>query len=90
MQVHVDPLGGWSGDMFVAACLDACPELWPEVRAAIEALKLGPDADLSLEAHSDGVMTGRRFTVAAESAGADATLGPHDSHSRDPSRDAGP
>ena len=81
MQVHVDPLGGWSGDMFVAACLDACPALWPEVRAAIQALKLGPDADLSLEAHSDGVLTGRRFTVAAESAGADATLGQHDSHS---------
>jgi pyridinium-3,5-bisthiocarboxylic acid mononucleotide nickel chelatase len=78
VQVHVDPLGGWSGDMFVAACLDACPELWPGVRAAIGALKLGPDADLSLDAHSDGVMTGRRFTVAAESAGADATLGPRD------------
>jgi pyridinium-3,5-bisthiocarboxylic acid mononucleotide nickel chelatase len=80
VQVHVDPLGGWSGDMFVAACLDACPELWPEVRAAIEVLKLGPDADLSLESHSDGVLTGRRFTVAAESAGADATLGRHDVH----------
>src|SRR5580704_10344707 len=70
--------------MFVAACLDACPDLWPEVRAAIEALKLGPEADCSLEAHNDGVMTGRRFTVAAESAGADATVEPHDPHSLDP------
>ena len=77
MQVHVDPLGGWSGDMFVAACLDACPALWPEVRAAIQALKLGPDADCGLDAHSNGVMTGRRFTVAAESARPPATLGPH-------------
>jgi pyridinium-3,5-bisthiocarboxylic acid mononucleotide nickel chelatase len=69
--------------MFVAACLDACPELWPEVRAAIEALKLGPKADLSLDAHSDGVLTGRRFTVAAESAGADTTLGRRDVHGLD-------
>ena len=46
--------------------------------------ELGPDADLSLEAHGDGVMTGRRFIVAAESAGADATLGPHDAHDLDP------
>jgi uncharacterized protein (TIGR00299 family) protein len=69
--------------MFVAACLDACPELWPEVRAAIEALKLGPDAALSLESHNDGVLTGRRFTVAAESAGADATLGRHDAQAHD-------
>jgi pyridinium-3,5-bisthiocarboxylic acid mononucleotide nickel chelatase len=83
VQIHVDPLGGWSGDMFVAACLDACPALWPEVRAAIEALKLGPDADLSLESHSDGVLTGRRFTVAAESGGADATLARHDAHGRE-------
>src|SRR5271163_4197961 len=69
--------------MFVAACLDACPALWPEVRAAIQALKLGPDADCSLDAHSDGVMTGRRFAVAAESARPRATLGRHDAHSLD-------
>jgi uncharacterized protein (TIGR00299 family) protein len=67
--------------MFVAACLDACPALWPEVRAAIDALKLGPDADCGLDAHSDGVMTGRRFTVDAESA---RPRRPHDSHSLDP------
>jgi pyridinium-3,5-bisthiocarboxylic acid mononucleotide nickel chelatase len=59
--------------MFVAACLDARPDMWPEVQAAIAALKLGPDADCRLRAHNDGVLAGRRFTVAAEA-----------SHARDP------
>jgi hypothetical protein len=25
LDIHLDPLGGWSGDMFVAALLDAFP-----------------------------------------------------------------
>lgn len=66
MQVHIDPLGGWSGDMFVAACLDAFPDLWPEVEASIAALGLGPDAVCSIVPHQDSGLTGRRFTVVAE------------------------
>ena len=66
MQVHIDPLGGWSGDMFVAACLDAFPDLWPEVTATVAALRLGPDAACSIVPHQDGGLTGRRLTVVAE------------------------
>ena len=66
MQVHVDPLGGWSGDMFVAACLDAFPHLWPDVQAAVDGLGLGPQSECSLVPHHDGVLTGHRFAVAAE------------------------
>lgn len=66
MQVHCDPLGGWAGDMFVAACLDAFPGLWPDVEAAVAALRLGPDALCKVVAYQDGGLTGRRFLVAAE------------------------
>ena len=66
MQIHVDPLGGWSGDMFVAACLDAFPAFWPDVEAAIAVLRLGPSAACRLIPHRDGTLTGRRFQVEAE------------------------
>ncbi|MDX7953209.1 LarC family nickel insertion protein [Lichenihabitans sp. Uapishka_5] len=69
MQVHIDPLGGWSGDMFVAASLDAFPDLWPEIKAAVAALGLGPQASCRIVPHQDGGLTGRRFTVAAEAEG---------------------
>ncbi len=63
--------------MFVAACLDAQPELWPEVVAAVAALDLGAAAHCRLLAHSDGVLTGRRFLVAAEASSAASRDGGH-------------
>ena len=41
MDIHLDPLGGLSGDMFVAALLDAFPEHWPQVQSTIASLNLG-------------------------------------------------
>ena len=66
MQIHLDALGGWSGDMFVAAMLDAFPAFWPEIEAAVASLGLGQDAACTLPAHNDGTLTGRRFVVAGE------------------------
>lgn len=68
--------------MFVAACLDARPGLWPEVEAAVAALGLGPEAACRLVAHNDGVLAGRRFTVAAEAAHGHR----HESHRHGPHR----
>ncbi len=66
MEIHLDPLGGWSGDMFVAAMLDAFPEFWPAVRSAVASLDLGPDSDCRLLDHRDAALTGRRFLVAGD------------------------
>ena len=53
--------------MFVASLLDAFPEHWPAVEAAVAALGLGPDAEIRLVAHRDAAgLTGRRFLVAGE------------------------
>ena len=62
----MDPLGGLSGDMFIAAMLDAMPQHWPDVQAAIDGLELGPEANCSLAAHRDAALVGRRFIVASE------------------------
>ncbi len=66
MHIHLDPLGGWSGDMFVAALLDAFPDHLGAVEAAVARLALGPAAQVRLVPHGDGTLTGRRFLVAAE------------------------
>lgn len=63
MDIHLDPLGGLSGDMFVGALLDAFPESWPQVEQAIASLNLGGEAECRLMAHRDPSFVGRRFIV---------------------------
>lgn len=59
-HIHLDPIGGLAGDMFVAAMLDAFPEHEAATLAAASAL-----AGVGCQAlrHHDGVMTGMRFAV---------------------------
>jgi len=61
--IHLDPLGGIAGDMFVAALLDAFPDLEEIVSNSINELGLGPDGECRLERHNDGTLVGRRFIV---------------------------
>jgi uncharacterized protein (TIGR00299 family) protein len=66
LDIHLDPLGGLSGDMFVAALLDAFPEHWPHVQSTIASLNLGPEAECELAPHRDHTFAGHRFLVGAE------------------------
>jgi uncharacterized protein (TIGR00299 family) protein len=66
LDIHLDPLGGLSGDMFVAALLDAFPEHWPHVQSAIASLKLGAEGECRLAPHSDHAFAGRRFLVGTD------------------------
>jgi pyridinium-3,5-bisthiocarboxylic acid mononucleotide nickel chelatase len=63
LDIHLDPLGGLSGDMFVAALLDAFPEHWPHVQSTIASLQLGEEGECKLAPCRDHSFVGRRFLV---------------------------
>ncbi|MEM9359966.1 MAG: nickel insertion protein, partial [Pseudomonadota bacterium] len=63
MHIHLDPVGGIAGDMFVAAMLDAFPDQVDGVLQAVRTAGLGDDIALNLLDFDDGVLTGKRFEV---------------------------
>ncbi len=76
LQLHLDPLGGVAGDMFVAALLDLRPDLAPGLQAALSHCPLIADVDCTVLAHDDGILTGRRFVV-SKPAATDIVSRPH-------------
>ena len=63
MHIHLDAVGGISGDMFAAAMLDAYPGLEADVRDALAAMRDAAVLDFTLHAHSDHGLAGHRFEV---------------------------
>lgn len=65
MHIQLDTLGGIAGDMFLAAMLDARPDLVDGTLAAIDAA--GPPARcrVSVHEHRDHTFRGKRFSVEA-------------------------
>ena len=70
MHLHLDPVGGIAGDMFIAALIDAFPELGAGLDAVLAKVGLPAGARCALLAHHDGTLSGRRFELSlpAESA----------------------
>ncbi len=62
MHIHLDPVGGVAGDIFVAALLDAFPEHERTVLDAVRAVTQG-EAEARLVSHRDHVLCGRRFEI---------------------------
>ena len=63
MHLHLNLSGGLTGDMFIAAVLDAFPRFEQRVIAAIDALDDSYPVVCSLLAHSGGEMSGHRFEI---------------------------
>ena len=65
-HIHLDPIGGIAGDMFVASLLDAWPELADGAIAAVRAAGIGDNVRLEHLPFNDGVLSGSRFVVSEE------------------------
>lgn len=63
MHLHLDAIGGVAGDMFIAAVLDAFPDLQEGMLQAIRAGGLPADITCRVVEHRDDVLTGLRFLV---------------------------
>ena len=63
MHLHLDISGGLTGDMFIAAVLDAFPRFERRVIGAIDALDASYPVVCSLVAHFDDEMSGHRFEI---------------------------
>jgi uncharacterized protein (TIGR00299 family) protein len=63
LHLHLDPLGGLAGDMFLAALLDAHPEHADDTFAAMRAAGLPDSWRTLLVRHEDGVLSGRRVVI---------------------------
>jgi uncharacterized protein (TIGR00299 family) protein len=63
MHIHLDPLGGLAGDMFLAAVLDAWPELGESMAAAVRSAGLPAGLKLDQVPARDHALTGSRYLV---------------------------
>jgi pyridinium-3,5-bisthiocarboxylic acid mononucleotide nickel chelatase len=63
MHIHLDAVGGVAGDMFIAAMLDAFPDLRNGLLAAVRAAGLPASIHAGLAEHRDHALTGLRFRV---------------------------
>jgi len=63
MHIHLDAVGGVAGDMFIAAMLDAFPELRGGMLAAIRDAGVPAEVHVGLAEHQDHALTGLRLRV---------------------------
>ena len=63
MHIHLDPVGGIAGDMFIAAMLHAFPELESPVLEAVRVAGLPSSVGVEVKPFQDFALTGLRFEV---------------------------
>jgi uncharacterized protein (TIGR00299 family) protein len=69
MHIHLDPVGGIAGDMFVGAVLDIHPELAEAAIAAVRAAGIDDGVKLAHIPFSDEILSGSRFEVKVPATG---------------------
>ena len=66
MFIHLNPIGGIAGDMFIAAMLDAWPDLKPKVFDAMRQTGLPSDWSLELNSASSSSITGKKLIITGD------------------------
>ena len=64
-HVHLDPIGGISGDMFVAALLHAFPQLEAPLLELLRSLPMPVPVEVTTAMELDHSLQGKIFTVTA-------------------------
>ncbi len=64
-HIHLDLVGGLSGDMFISSMLDAFPQFKKDLGQVIVDAGFPDLVELETVDHDDGTLTGTRFTVTA-------------------------
>ncbi len=80
MHIHLDAVGGVAGDMFIAAMLDAFPDLREGMLAAIRNAGLPPEVHVGISEHQDHALTGLRLRVIEPRADAPIPGAKHHAH----------
>jgi hypothetical protein len=65
MHIHLDTLGGISGNMFIGALLDVWPQLAPELPGQLERAGFAELVTLDIVSKNDGVLTGTHVETTA-------------------------
>ena len=73
-HIHIDPVGGIAGDMFVSAMLDLYPEHKEGMLKNLHCIPALHDIEVEITPHDDAVLTGKRFSVSGPD------LGHHHAH----------
>lgn len=68
-RIHLDPVGGIAGDMFIASLLDAFPDLAPGLFDEVRKIPSPAAAALRLEDHRQAGFAGKRFIAEEDGAG---------------------
>lgn len=76
-HIHLNPLGGVAGDMFVAALLHALPD---HAAAAVQAAQALAGVECRVVPHNDGILDGRQFRVADPAHHSHGHHEPHEHH----------
>lgn len=65
LHIHLDPVGGISGDMFVSAMLDCWPQYAAELPRQLDLAGFGNLVTLQTSEKNDGVLSGTHFSVSS-------------------------